>query len=177
MVDIPKNITDFNDKLNYVLHQFDIEYRKVDLDGSFTSEPGSPLLIFTILNNIPVILFPRGDKYYYINYQTGKKVYVKADNVNRLEMEAYSFYRPLPNKKVSIKEYAKYISKSVRPLDIVLLVLFTAIASGVGLLLPYLTRMLTGNVANSNNYNQLILVSIYVVATATGLILVNISYI
>ena len=32
MVDIPKNITDFNDKLNYALRQSDIEYHKVELN-------------------------------------------------------------------------------------------------------------------------------------------------
>ena len=173
MVEIPNNITNFNDKLNYVLSQNDIEYRKVELNDQYVGDPHSPILIFTLLNNIPVVLFPKGNKYYYINYQTGKKVYIDASLVNRLELEAYSFYRPLPNKKVSFKEYAKYISLSIRPLDIILLILFSAIAAGVGLLLPYLTKLLTGGVTESKDINQFIVISIYVVATATGLLLIN----
>ena len=174
MVEIPNNINNFTDKLNYVLGQFDIEYRKVELNDSYEGDSSSPLLIFTFLKNIPVVLFPKGkEKYYYINYQTGKKVYIKASLVNRIELEAYSFYRPLPNKKVSVKEYAKYIQKSIRPIDIILLILFTGLATGVGLILPYLTKMLTGDVAMNKNMSQFILVSIYVVAAATGLLLVN----
>ena len=174
MVDIPNNINNFTDKLNYVLGQFDIEYRKVELNDSYEGDSSSPLLIFTFLKNIPVVLFPKGkEKYYYINYQTGKKVYIKASLVNRIELEAYSFYRPLPNKKVSVKEYARYIQKSIRPLDIILLILFTGLATGVGLILPYLTKMLTGDAAMNKNMSQFILVSIYVVAAATGLLLVN----
>ena len=174
MVDIPNNINNFTDKLNYVLGQFDIEYRKVELNDSYEGDSSSPLLIFTFIKNIPVVLFPKGkEKYYYINYQTGKKVYIKASLVNRIELEAYSFYRPLPNKKVSVKEYARYIQKSIRPLDIILLILFTGLATGVGLILPYLTKMLTGDVAMNKNMSQFILVSIYVVAAATGLLLVN----
>ena len=173
MVDIPKKITDFNEKLNYVLSQCDIEYRKVELNDQYEGDKNSPLLMFTFLNNIPVVLFPKKDKYYYINYQTGKRVYIDAALVNGIELEAYSFYRPLPSKKVSIKEYTKYISKSIRPLDIILLILFSAASAGVGLLLPYLTKALTGTVPQTKEMSQFILVSIYVVATATGLLLVN----
>ena len=174
MINIPSNIDNFKDKLTYALSQFDIEYHKVELNENYVGDPNAPLLMFTIVNDIPVVLFPKGkDKYAYINYHTGKKVKIDASLVNKLEIEAYSFYRPLPSKKVSIKEYFKYISKSVRPLDIVLLVLFAAAVSGVGMVLPYLTRILTGQVAANKDIHQFIYISIYVVATATGLLLMK----
>lgn len=174
MISIPSNIDNFKDKLTYTLSQFDIEYHKVELNENYVGDPNAPLLMFTIVNDIPVVLFPKGkDKYAYINYHTGKKVKIDASLVNKLEIEAYSFYRPLPSKKVSIKEYFKYISKSVRPLDIVLLILFAAAVSGVGMVLPYLTRILTGQVAANKDIHQFIFISIYVVATATGLLLMK----
>ena len=174
MISIPNNIDNFKDKLTYALSQFDIEYHKVELNENYVGDPNAPLLMFTIVNDIPVVLFPKGkDKYAYINYHTGKKVKIDASLVNKLEIEAYSFYRPLPSKKVSIKEYFKYITKSVRPLDIVLLVLFSAAVSGVGMVLPYLTRILTGQVAANKDIHQFIFISIYVVATATGLLLMR----
>jgi len=174
MISIPNNIDNFKDKLTYALSQFDIEYHKVELNENYVGDPNAPLLMFTIVNDIPVVLFPKGkDKYAYINYHTGKKVKIDAELVNKLEIEAYSFYRPLPSKKVSIKEYFKYITKSVRPLDIVLLVLFSAAVSGVGMVLPYLTRILTGQVAANKDTHQFIFISIYVVATATGLLLMR----
>ena len=173
MVDIPKGINDFNDKLNYALSQVDVFYHKVELNENYNNDEGTPLLFFTFLNDIPVVLFPKKDKYYYINYSTGKREYIDAASVNKFELEAYSFYRPLPSKKVSIKEYAKYVHKSVRPLDIVLLILFAALATGVGMVIPYLTRWLTGEVVTNKDINLFILVSIYVVATATGLLLVK----
>ena len=174
MISIPNNIDNFKDKLTYALSQFDIKYHKVELNENYVGDPNAPLLMFTIVNDIPVVLFPKGkDKYAYINYHTGKKVTIDASLVNKLEIEAYSFYRPLPSKKVSIKEYFKYITKSVRPLDIVLLVLFSAAVSGVGMVLPYLTRILTGQVAANKDIHQFIFISIYVVATATGLLLMR----
>ena len=175
MVDIPNGVDKFQDKLNYALGQCNILYHKVELTESYVNELSSPLLIFTIVDELPVVLFPKGkDKYYYINYATGKKKTIDASLIHRLEMKAYSFYRPLPSSnKVSIKEYAKYIRKSVHTFDVVLLVLISLIATGVGLLLPYLTKTLTGDVVNDKNINQFILLSIYVVATATGLLLIK----
>ena len=174
MIDIPNNINNFKDKLNYALGQYGIEYHKVELNDEYVDDGTSPILIFTILNDIPVLLFPKGkDEYRYINYNTGKKSSIKASLVNRLEIEAYRFYRPLPNKTSSIKEYTKYITKSVRPLDIVLLLLFSLLATGVGLILPYLTKLLTGDVATSKDMNQFIYISIFTVATATGLLIIK----
>ncbi len=174
MVDIPIGIKKFNEKLSYALGQYGVEYHKVELNDSYTNDGRSILLIFTLRDNIPVVLFPIGNKeYYYINYKTGKKVRIKAELVNRLELEAYSFYRPLPNKKIDIKEYIKYISKSIRPIDIILLVLFSLIVTGVGMLLPYLTKMLTGKVVQDQLMSQFITVSLYVVGVATGLVIVK----
>ena len=176
MVEIPKDLTSFNDKLLFALKQYNLEYHKVELNEDYVPEEKAPLLIFTIINNMPVVLFPlkKNKGYYYKNYETGKKVVFEASFIHRLELEAYSFYRPLPvNKKATVKEYIKYISKSIRPIDVVLLILFSAIASGVGLLVPFLTKELTGGVAQSKDMNQFIIVSIYVVAAATGLLLIN----
>ena len=169
MVDIPSNITTFKDKLNYALKQYDIEYRKVELNDEYVHDTKNPILIFTFLHNIPVILFPHGnDEYYYINYQTGKKEKIKAELINRFEVDAYLFYRPLPNTKVSIKEYIKYIRKSITVLDIVLLVVMYAAVAGVGLLLPMFTRQLTGDVVVSKDINLFIVTSVYVVSAAVG---------
>ena len=104
MVDIPSGIKDFNDKLNYALGQYDVQYRKIMLDDAYAGDYKCPLVIFTILSNSPVVIFPKGpDKYYYFDYETGKKKTIEAKLVNRLELEALSFYRALSTQKISIK--------------------------------------------------------------------------
>ena len=174
MMDIPTGVTEFKDKLNYVLGHFGIEYHKIALTDEYVNEYSSPLLIYTLVEEIPIILFPtKNNQYYYIHYGTGKKVYIDAAMIHGLELDAISFYRPIPSKGISVKEYAKYIGKSIRPLDIIFLVLFAAVASGVGLLLPWLTQKLTGDVVVSKSVEMFITISIYVVATATGLLIVK----
>lgn len=174
MIDLPVRIKKFDEKLKYALSEYDIQYHKIELNESYTNDGHSPLLIFTLISNIPVVLFPIGSKgYYYINYQTGKKVKIDAHLVNKLEMEAYSFYRPLPDKKISIKEYLTYLKKSIRPLDLILFLIFSLAATGIGLLTPYLTKLLTGKVVEDANMNQFILIAIYTVSAATVLLLVK----
>lgn len=174
MVDIPSKITKFHEKLTYALGQHGLEYHKVDLNESYVNDGRSIILIFTFLSNIPVVLFPVGSKeYYYINYKTGKKVRIRADLINKLELEAYSFFMPLPNKKVSFKEYLGFIVRSIRPIDVILVILFSLVASGVGLLVPYLTRLLTGKVILDRDMSQFIAISLYVVGVAVGLLIIQ----
>ena len=174
MGDIPSSITDFKEKINYAIRGYEILYHEADLKESLMENSNSLLLVFTKVNKTPVVLIPKGhNSYYYVNYQTGKKIKVDSSIIDKLETTAYSFYRPLPSKKLSFKEYAKYIQKSIRVIDIIMLILFSAISSGVGLLMPYLTKQLTGGVVSSRDINQFILISIYVVSAATGLLLVN----
>lgn len=174
MSDFPTGVTKFKDKLNYVLGHYGIEYHNVQLTDEYVNENGSPLLIYTLIGEIPIILFPaKNNQYYYINYGTGKKVYIDAALIHGLEIDAVSFYRPLPTKGISIKDYIKYLGKSIRPLDIVLLIAFAALASGVGLLVPYFTQKLTGDVVMSKELGLFISTSIYVVATAAGLLIVK----
>ena len=173
-IDVPKGIDKFEDKLNYIVSQCDFVYRKVNLTKDYVNDTRSPILIFLPFNNSPVLLFPIGkDKYRYINYATGKRAKIDAHLVNGLELEAYAFYRPLPKTKISFKGYANYLKQSVKPMDIVMLLLFTLLASGVGLLVPYLTRRLTGEVVSKGEMSFFLLMSAFVLSAAIGLLLVK----
>ena len=169
MGDLPSRITDFMGKVHYAIHPYEISYHKVDLNEQLFEDSDSPILAFTKKRHTPVVFLPWGRKgYYYVNYKTGKKTKVNPWILSKLDTEVYLFYRPLPGRKVSLMEYIGYLRQSSRPLDFALLVLFTIAIAGVGLLLPYLTKLLTGEVAQGADYNRFIAISIYVVSAATG---------
>lgn len=173
-VDIPANIPTLKEKLNFVLRPHDIQYHPVELTETWIEDNSSPLLTYTKKHHVPVVLLPRGNKgYYYIHYRTGKKVRAVDGIINKIETNAYSFYRPLPMHKVTVKEYIRYLQKTIRPIELAVLIIVSAAVAGVGLFLPYLTRTLTGEVTQRGDIQQLIAVSIYVVATATGLMLLK----
>ena len=175
MTEIPAAITDFKEKVNYAIKPYDILYREVTMSEALLEEDSSPILAFAESSGAPAILWPTGKGgYYYFNFKTRKKRKLDPLMYELFEPTAYRFYRPLPpSGKISLKEYSQYIRQSIRPIDIVLLILLAAVVSGVGLLLPFLTRELTGRVVHDPNDAQFFLVSAYVVATATGLLLLK----
>jgi len=172
--DIPSSIVTLMEKFNYALRPYEIQYHKVELKDSIKEGDLSPLLVFTKEGHNPVVLLPRGEKgYYYVNFKTGKKTRLAESIFDKLEAEAYSFYRALPTQKVSLKEYIRYIRKSIRLWETVVYGVLSASVVGVGALLPYLTKILTGEVVQDKNIVQYVAISIYVVATATGLLLLK----
>ncbi|MBO6286942.1 MAG: ATP-binding cassette domain-containing protein [Bacilli bacterium] len=172
--DIPAGITEFTEKVAYALRPMGVSYHKVEIDESWIEDNTAPLLVFTKANHTPVVLFPRGNKgYYYHHFKTGKKEKISKVITEKLEPTAYRFYRPLPSEKMSIKEYFRYLRKSSRPIDAFLTVVMTAAVSGIGLLLPYLTKKLTGDVAQSKDLNMFLVFAVYVVGVATGSLLLQ----
>ena len=121
MVEIPEKITVFQDRVNYALRPYEITHHKIHLDEAWLRDNFSPILVFSKSKHKPLVLLPKGKKsYYFISYHTGKKVKVTKAILDKLEPEAYSFYRPLPGGKISLREYAQYIQKSIRPIDVIL---------------------------------------------------------
>ena len=178
MGEIPNNITSFVDKMNYALRPFGVEYHKIELSASWDEGNVAPIIAFSKSTHAPVALIPKGNKgYYYINYKTKKKGRVDEAILERLEKEAYRFYRPFPNTKVTIKEYLAYLQRSMRPWETVVAIILSAAVTGVGLLLPYFTKMLTGEVVSdvvaSKDYSPFILATVYLLSTATGLLLLK----
>ena len=174
MVEIPSSIDDFFDKITYAMRPFEISCRASTLDSSMLEEGSSPLLVFLKGKKIPLVLLPRRDHgYTYFNFKTGKKGKVDETMLSKLEHDCYRFDQKLPSEKVSVREYMKYIQKSIHAFDIVLLILFSAIVAGAGLLLPYLTKVLTGQVVQSRDINQFVAISVYVISAATGLLLLK----
>lgn len=172
--DIPVGITEFTEKVAYALRPMGVSYHKVEIDESWIEDNTAPLLVFTKAHHTPVVLFPRGGKgYYYHHFKTGKKEKISKVITEKLEPTAYRFYRPLPSEKISIKEYFRYLRKSSRPIDAFLMVVMTAAVSGIGLLLPYLTKKLTGDVAQSKDLNMFLIFAVYVVGVATGSLLLQ----
>lgn len=173
-VEIPAKIKDFKEKINYAILSLDISYHKIEITAEWLRDNFSPVLVFIKDSHIPVVLLPKGDKgYYYVHYHTGKKSKVNERIIDKIEPEAYSFYRPLPGRKISVREYIQYLKKSSRPLDTALAVIFAAAVAGIGLLIPYLTKTLTGDIVKSQDINQFIQFAIYIVSTATGLVLLQ----
>lgn len=164
-VEIPDEIKSFRDQLDYALKPYGIMYRDIELSEGWYKDAYGPILGFTKEEELPVALLPGNvSGYSYNDPVTGKKISINERNSDLLKKEAVCFYRPLPLKKIGIPDLIMYLKRCINMNDIIMIVLATLAVTGVGLLIPRLTKVLTGTVLNSGRADVLISLAICLVA-------------
>lgn len=175
-VETPSHVKTLEEKLEYLANIGLFVGRKIELNGMWHLDYREPILVFTKDTGTPILLIPRGGStFYYISYKTGKKVIGTMAMSRKLKKEAYVFYKPLPSNKLTLREYFKFFRKSVRLMDFVWVTIFSIVATAVGMLLPYIMKMLTGEVVQNANYEAFRTVAIYLVGAGLGYILIKSS--
>ena len=175
-VETPSHVKTLEEKLEYLTNIGLFVGRKIELNGMWHLDYREPILVFTKDTGTPILLIPRGEStFYYVSYKTGKKVIGTMAMSRKLKEEAYVFYKPLPSHKLTLREYFKFFRKSVRLMDFVWVTIFSIVATAVGMLLPYIMKMLTGEVVQNANYEVFRTVAIYLVGAGLGYILIKSS--
>ena len=82
--------------------------------------------------------------------------------------EAYCFYRPFPQKKLGIPDLILYMKQCITFRDVMLIIISTFMVTGIGMLMPRITRALTGPVLSSRNAVILCSIAIFMLCTAVS---------
>ena len=173
-VEIPEAIKTPEEQLDYCLRPHGLMRRNVELTEGWFRDAYGPILAFTREEGLPVALLPgliRG--YVYTNPNTGKRERLHKRNAAFFALEAMCFYRPLPQKKLSIPDLLLYMKRCGNMSDIIMIVMATLSATLVGLIMPRLTRALTGPVLASGKVTALIGIAICMLCVALSLQLVS----
>ncbi|MBQ1536391.1 MAG: NHLP bacteriocin export ABC transporter permease/ATPase subunit [Ruminococcus sp.] len=166
-VEIPKSIKDHEAQVDYCLRPHGLMKRRVELEDKWWNDAFGPVLAYKKESGEPVALLPRKLMgYYYIDRQTGNSVKVTGQTAQLFEREAYCFYKPFPQRKLGISDLMLYIKGCLTMSDAVLIVLSTLAVTGIGLLMPRITKALTGPVITSGSVNVLIGISVFMFCTA-----------
>jgi len=149
---LPKSLTDVQAQIDYLLKPDGIMTREVELRDNWYITSVFPLLVRRKDKNewtalMPV--YPMG--YSFIDSQTGKKTRVNQKNEALFERQATTFYRPLPLKRIGIPELSHFVLNNLDKWDIAMLFALEAVIAGIGLILPYINRMMTGTVIATRN--------------------------
>ncbi len=165
-VDIPSNITDSEEQLEYVLRPHGIMHRMVELSEGWFKDAIGPMIAYRASDGNPVPVFPKPHHGYWYRDENGRKVTVNASNASAFLPEARCFYRPLPLGKVSLTDFFKYVNQCVNAMDVSLLVVMSLIVTLIGMLLPPIVKILTGYVASTGSYAILWSTAAFLVCTA-----------
>ncbi|MBR4577216.1 MAG: NHLP bacteriocin export ABC transporter permease/ATPase subunit [Clostridia bacterium] len=160
-VDVPENIVGTEGQLDYALSPHGLMRRSVTLDGKWYRDAFGPMLAFMKDGGLPVALLPgRITGYVFTDPRTGKREKLNARTAAQFDTDAMCFYRPLPQKKLRIADLLLYLKRCVSLSDFIMIAAGTLALTLVGLLMPQISRLLTGPVLSSGQPNMLIAVVI-----------------
>ena len=151
-VDIPANVTDPEEQLEYALRPHGIMHRMVALPKGWYKDAFGPMIAYRASDGAPVPLFPKPYRGYWFHDEMGRRTTVNARNASSFALEARCFYRPLPLGKIGVSDLLRYMKQCMNATDIALLVVISLLVTLIGMLLPPLTKMLTGYVASTGSY-------------------------
>ena len=168
--ELPESITDPDEQLDYCLRPHGMMRRSVELKKGWYKDAYGPILAFRKDDGSPAALLPGAiHGYTYKDPATGKNVRLNAETEQLFDADAICFYRPLPLKKLGIPDLLLYIKRCVSTSDIFMIVFAALSVSGVGLLIPRLTRALTGPVLSSGRGSALIGLAICLVCVSLSM--------
>ena len=174
-VEIPYDIKEIDEQLEYALRPHAIMHRNVDLEEGWFRKAFGPMLGFEKKTGTAVALLPRGfSGYYFYDAKTGRRVNVNSRNAEMFDRHAMCFYKPLPLKKLTLRDLLLYIRGCIAPADIALIVIATFVSVLIGLVGPELSQALTGPVLESRSTSMLIGIAVFMTSTVISRQLVGI---
>lgn len=168
---------DFDEQLEYILRPHGIMRRTIKLSEGWYQDAYGPILGFLKDSDTPIALLPRKlIGYYYIDPSTGETITLNRERAKNISEEGYCFYRPLPLKSLDIKDLILYMKDCISVEDILWMSISTIVVSLVGLIMPRLTKVLTGPVLNSKSLGLLASIGFFMVAVTVASALFHASH-
>ena len=163
-VEVPDDNASSEEQIDYCLRYYGMMRRNVELTEGWYKDGYGPLIGFRREDGMPVALLP--DKvygYFYRDSQTKEKVRVNKKTASQLEMDAICFYKPMPQKSLSILDLLLYMKSCISMNDMLLIVIASFAVSLVGLLIPRISAAVTGPVLSSGKGMALIGAAILII--------------
>ena len=169
-VELPQEIKDFNEQLEYLCRPHGIMRRNIKLTKGWYKDAFGALLGFYKENHKPVALVP-GTTHGYCFIKDGKTYHVNSNNEDLFEKDAYCFYKPLPLKKISTVDLLKYCFETRTVFDNIYIIVLLGVTTLIGLLTPKLTNFLMNNVVADKRLDLLIstLIFMFCVSVSSSL--------
>ena len=172
--EVPDNLKDMNDQLEYLMRPYGIMRRTVKLSKGWYRDAIGAMLGMMKEDGRIVALIPDGlSGYRYHDFKTGKREKVNRQNGSLFSEDAIAFYKPFPAKKLGIPALMQYIVHTLSPSDFILIVLCAFAASLLGMFMPRLNNILFSTVITSASMQLLYAVTIFMVCVSISTMLMG----
>ena len=174
-VDIPKEIIDLSDRMEYAFRPAGLMTRDVKLTGRWYMDAFGPMLCHLKESNYLVALIPSAlGGYHYKHPVTGKKIKINKRTAAELEEDAVSFFQSLPMKKIGIKELLVFIKKSMTTSDLLVVIIATLLLVIVSMLEPNIYKLITGPIMDSKQMPLLIGAVIFLASASFATLMIDV---
>ena len=165
-VEIPEELRDVDEQLEYALRPHGIMRRQVLLEEGWYQNAFGPMLGFWGEERLPVALLPKPFRgYSFLDPVSGERRNVDAKTAAQIAEDAICFYRPLPQKELGIPDLLLYLKSCLSLGDGLLLGGLTLLVTLVGMLMPRITRALTGPVLERGSLTMLTGTAVFLLCT------------
>ena len=165
-VEIPVNIVDVGDQLEYALRPAGLMIRDVELEDNWFTDAYGPMLGYIKETKVTVALLPgRVHGYYFKDPATGRRTRVTKQTAKRFARDALCFYQPLPMKKLGIPDLLLYMKNSISQGDLILIAAATLAVTLVGMIEPRVYSLVTGKILKSHNMNLMVGMGVFLLGS------------
>ena len=171
--EIPHEIKDLNDQMEYLFRPHGIMYRPVKLEKGWYKNASGAMLGKMKTGEAVALLPDRLGLYGFFDPTTRKRVRLNRKTQDLLEEDAYCFYKPFPLKKIGVRDLIQYIVGTVSPSTIVCVILITLCATLVGMITPRITKLLFSDVLESGSAILLLSIAVLYVCTSLSLLMIG----
>lgn len=172
--EIPDNITDRNEQLEYLLRPHGIMRRTVTLSKGWYKDAIGAMLGIRKSDGMVVALIPTGfSGYRYRDMETGKHVKINGKNQELFEEEAITFYKPLPLKALGISDLMRYILGTLSTADFVMTGASALAVTLIGMLSPKLNNLLFSRVIEDGSTQILLAITVFMICVTLSSLLIN----
>ncbi|MDR1253783.1 MAG: NHLP bacteriocin export ABC transporter permease/ATPase subunit [Oscillospiraceae bacterium] len=175
IIEVPKEIEDMNEQLEYVLRPTGIMKRVVHLTGDWWKDAIGPMLGQTKSGDI-VALMPCGlSGYQFLDYETDSIIKLNNKNKDLIRKEAMCFYTPFPLKKLKIRDLAMYIISTLNKADIIMILLSYLAVTLLGMISPMVQKLVYGKVVPSGEVRFILPVASLLIGMTLSQTLISIA--
>ena len=172
---VPEEIEDLNARLEYMLRPSGVMRRRVELTEKWWKDTTGAFLGSTKTDAVVAILptFPSGYEFY--DDELGKRVKVNKKTAQKLNTDAFCFYRVLPSKKLRLLDLGLFILGSITRADIALVLGASLLVSLLGLFTPFMNKQIFDSVIPSGTKSDVFPVAGLLIGAAIGASLFGIT--
>lgn len=149
--EIPDSMKEPDEQLEYALRPHGIMYREITLSEDWYKSSFGPMIAYRKEDGLPVVLLPKQFGGYCWYDADGTKVSANKNTAALLLPDALCFYSPLPLKKLGISDLFKYMKDCLNWSDYALIIGLTLAVTLTGVMIPHITKLLSGFVLESGN--------------------------